>query len=302
MLVYDADRAVEIIQTLQAQPPSLSDPGNPSSVSRGTLADMLLAGFTQADPFVMAECRAHVRRLLVSLRSGQVPVEESGYAMGTADPTGLLPEGQVVYLRDGLAHSGDVLVYKSPGLHPGDVRKLRAVTLDGVVRETVVSGVSRKRATLLIFSVRGARAEADKIANSDLDGDEYLVRWAFLTTAALRLPRLSARSLAKYLFTSALSSDLPLQIISDKEIVESFTPSAPWEPKPAEPSAAVPPAAAVAPVLSPAKATLQQLNGGAGGASAEAQADLFVRQRRASHRIGEISNTWDVRSTSHQPP
>lgn len=176
MLEYRAARAAELVQILQAQPPAPTDPGNPNSVSRGALANMLVSGFSQSDRYVSAECRRLVRRQLVGLRSGQIPVEESGYAMGCADPTGTLPEGQIVYIRDGAPQLGEMLVYKSPGLHPGDVRKLRAVAHAGVLAEVMPRGVSKQRATLLVFSVRGARAEADKIANSDLDGDEYLVR------------------------------------------------------------------------------------------------------------------------------
>lgn len=176
MLEHDPARAVEIIQTLQAQPPAPSDPGDPNSVNRGMLGAMLLAGFSQSEPYVAGECRELARRQLVSLRSGQVPLPASGYAMGCADPTGRLAEGCVVYLRDAQPHLGEVLVYKSPGLHPGDVRRLQAVADPGVIGEVLPPGVDRRRANLLIFSVRGARAEADRIANSDLDGDEYLVR------------------------------------------------------------------------------------------------------------------------------
>lgn len=96
-------------------------------------------------------------------------------------------------------------------------------------------------------------------------------------------------------------SALP-QVIFDKDIVEKFTPSAPWEPKPAAaPTAppAAPPAAAPAAAPSPLK-RLSSASGAstasAGSSASEAaQADLFVRQRKASHAIGEISNTWDVR-------
>lgn len=184
MLKHDPEKAVDIIQVLQAQPPALRDPGDPNSCTTGELPSMLIAGFTQAEPYVADQCRSLVRARLVALRSGRVPVPQSGYAMGSADPTGALPEGHVVLLQNGSPLIGEVLVYKSPGLHCGDVRRLRAVANEAVLAEILSPGVDRARATLLVFSVRGARAEADKIANSDLDGDEYLVRSACVRRTA----------------------------------------------------------------------------------------------------------------------
>eukprot|EP00976_Prorocentrum_cordatum_P019591 396553-Prorocentrum_minimum.AAC.1 len=48
--------------------------------------------------------------------------------MGAADPTGTLQEGEVLVVQAGhLVAAPRVLVYKSPGTHPGDVRIMRAV-------------------------------------------------------------------------------------------------------------------------------------------------------------------------------
>ena len=63
---------------------------------------------------------------------------------------------------------GDVLVTKNPCLHPGDIRKLRAVfnpKLQDCIRDCIV------------FSIHGDRPNCNEIAGSDLDGDQYWVYW-----------------------------------------------------------------------------------------------------------------------------
>ena len=60
-----------------------------------------------------------------------------------------------------------VLVYKSPGLHVGDVKVFEAIW-HKEFGEIIGNG---KHA--IFFSVKGARSVVDEIANSDLDGDQY---------------------------------------------------------------------------------------------------------------------------------
>lgn len=67
----------------------------------------------------------------------------------------------------------DVLVYKPPGAHPGDVRKLRNVRTDAL--DALVAGVDAERCNGIFFSTRGRRAAADLMAGSDYDGDEFVV-------------------------------------------------------------------------------------------------------------------------------
>jgi hypothetical protein len=55
-----------------------------------------------------------------------------------------------------------------PCLHPGDIRKLKAVRapkLEPYIRDCIV------------FSVQGYRPNCDEMAGSDLDGDQYWVYW-----------------------------------------------------------------------------------------------------------------------------
>lgn len=67
--------------------------------------------------------------------------------------------------------SGEVLVYKHPGLHFGDIHKLNATHIDGL--EEIVG--NSKYA--IFFPTSGERSLADEMANSDFDGDMYWVSW-----------------------------------------------------------------------------------------------------------------------------
>ena len=64
-----------------------------------------------------------------------------------------------------------VLVYSSPGMHPGDLHKLKVVYPDAL-RERI-KGVDEQRKHAVFFSTQGKRSKADEIAGSDFDGDEF---------------------------------------------------------------------------------------------------------------------------------
>lgn len=65
--------------------------------------------------------------------------------------------------------SGDVLVYKHPGLHFGDIHVLKATYV-----EELVNFVGNSKYAIF-FPTKGPRSVADEIANSDFDGDMYWV-------------------------------------------------------------------------------------------------------------------------------
>lgn len=58
--------------------------------------------------------------------------------------------------------TGPVLIAKHPVVHPGDVRMLLAVDIPEL----------RDHRNVLLLSQHGMRPEADKMAGSDLDGDQ----------------------------------------------------------------------------------------------------------------------------------
>lgn len=65
--------------------------------------------------------------------------------------------------------SGNVLVYKHPGLHFGDIHVLTAVYVKDI--EKIVGNAKYA----IFFPVKGRRSLADEMANSDYDGDLYWV-------------------------------------------------------------------------------------------------------------------------------
>ena len=100
----------------------------------------------------------------------------SAVAFGVADPSRTLPPNAVCLVHRGqfVAHER-VLLYRSPGIHPGDVRPAEAVLPSDELREMLyLSGAGWENA--LIFSTRGSRSLASEMANGDMDGDTFSVR------------------------------------------------------------------------------------------------------------------------------
>lgn len=67
--------------------------------------------------------------------------------------------------------SGDVLVYRNPGLHFGDVHVLKATYVEAL---KVVVGNAKYA---IFFSTKGERSMASEIGDGDLDGDMYWVSY-----------------------------------------------------------------------------------------------------------------------------
>lgn len=71
--------------------------------------------------------------------------------------------------RGGGQVTGDVLVYRNPGLHFGDIHVLKATYVESI---TDVVGNAKYG---IFFSVKGQRSVASEIGDGDLDGDMYWV-------------------------------------------------------------------------------------------------------------------------------
>ncbi|KAK1397076.1 RNA-dependent RNA polymerase [Heracleum sosnowskyi] len=113
--------------------------------------------------------RASVNHERKGLQEGRLPISDSYFLMGTADPTGLLNSDEVCVILDNGQISGKVLVYRYPGLHFGDIHVLKAVYLKEL--EDVVGNAKYG----ILFSTKGQRSVASEIANGDFDGDMYWV-------------------------------------------------------------------------------------------------------------------------------
>lgn len=130
---------------------------------------MLLSGIALDEP-CLHNCLTHLAtEAKKKLQRGKLPISESYYLMGTADPTGLLENDQVCVILGGGQVTGDVLVYRNPGLHFGDIHVLKATYVESI---TDVVGNAKYG---IFFSVKGQRSVASEIGDGDLDGDMYWV-------------------------------------------------------------------------------------------------------------------------------
>ncbi|KAH9301359.1 hypothetical protein KI387_012942, partial [Taxus chinensis] len=130
---------------------------------------MLACGIPLNEPLLQYQLKQYMLEEIKKFKEGKIPIDESFYLMGTADPTGQLKSNEVCVLLDHGQVSGDVLVYKNPGLHFGDIHVFQATYVKDI--EYIV-GDSK---FAIFFSTRGPRSAADEIANSDFDGDLYWV-------------------------------------------------------------------------------------------------------------------------------
>tara|TARA_B100000795_G_C22758926_1_gene422727 strand:- start:44 stop:1453 length:1410 start_codon:yes stop_codon:yes gene_type:complete len=143
-----------------------------------------MAGFKPSEePYL---CRAITKlrmNRLKKVRLGSFPIPESCSVLGVADPTRTLPEGVAVVIMGGTFRPpGEVLFYRSPGIHCGDVRKGRVVLPSEELK--AVLGKLGPRDNAVIFSVQGKRSLADEQAGGDLDGDVFSVIWNASLVAA----------------------------------------------------------------------------------------------------------------------
>ncbi|KAI5073205.1 hypothetical protein GOP47_0011218 [Adiantum capillus-veneris] len=129
---------------------------------------MLAANVPMEEPYLKKTLLDLTRFQLQELSTGRVTIPDTYNLMGCADPTGRLERNQVaIVLEKGALRCPKVLVYKSPGLHVGDVKEFEA-TWNTDFDEIIGEGKY-----VIFFSVKGPRSVVDEIANSDLDGDQY---------------------------------------------------------------------------------------------------------------------------------
>ncbi|XP_078164219.1 putative RNA-dependent RNA polymerase 3 isoform X2 [Carex rostrata] len=130
---------------------------------------MITKGIPLDEPFLQYRLGFMMGEERKRFQEGKIPISDSYYLMGTTDPTGKLRANQVCIILDKGQLSGNVLVYKHPGMHPGDIHLLQATFVEGLER---VVGDSK---FAIFFPAVGPRSLADEMANSDFDGDMYWV-------------------------------------------------------------------------------------------------------------------------------
>ncbi|KAL9141791.1 hypothetical protein ABFS82_14G127600 [Erythranthe guttata] len=103
------------------------------------------------------------------LKEARIPVGDSFYLMGTADPTGLLNNDEVCVILANGQVSGKVLVYRNPGMHFGDIHIMEAVYVNEM--EAFIGDAKYG----IFFSTKGCQSAAYEMATGDFDGDMYWV-------------------------------------------------------------------------------------------------------------------------------
>ncbi|TXG61454.1 hypothetical protein EZV62_012817 [Acer yangbiense] len=131
---------------------------------------MILSGIPLDESYLQYRLSILMNEEKKSLQGGKLHVPESYYLMGTVDPTGTLKSDEVcIVLNDGQVSCEEVLVYRNPGLHFGDIHVLKATHVKEL--EDIIG--NSKYA--IFFPTKGPRSLADEIAGGDFDGDMYFV-------------------------------------------------------------------------------------------------------------------------------
>ncbi|KAK9071253.1 hypothetical protein SSX86_009821 [Deinandra increscens subsp. villosa] len=134
-----------------------------------TSVAMIGSGIPLDEPYLQYRLSILANEERKGLRGGKLPVKESFYLIGTADPTGTLNSDEVCVILENGQISGKVLVYRNPGLHFGDVHILNAKYIEKL--EEFVGNAKYG----IFFSTKGKRSVGSEIANGDFDGDIYWV-------------------------------------------------------------------------------------------------------------------------------
>ncbi|KAM3336976.1 putative RNA-dependent RNA polymerase 5 [Capsicum galapagoense] len=132
-------------------------------------ARMISSGIPLNEPHLHARLSRLAKLERTKLRGGKLPLCDSFYLMGTADPTGVLESNEVSVILGYGQVSGCVLVYRNPGLHFGDVHVMKARYVEELAD---IVGDAKYG---IFFSTKGPRLAATEIANGDFDGDMYWV-------------------------------------------------------------------------------------------------------------------------------
>lgn len=132
-------------------------------------ARMILSGIPLEDAYLQSRLAIMAQQERKGIKQGKLPISDCFYLMGTTDPTGKLKANEVCVILENGPYCGNVLVYKHPGLHFGDIHVLTSRYIKDI-QDAV--GYSRYA---ILFPTSGPRSLADEMANSDFDGDMYWV-------------------------------------------------------------------------------------------------------------------------------
>lgn len=142
-----------------------------SSLGFTSEAEQLLINGTGKADSTVRKVLAQEYSKMINKKSEQktrILIPKSRLLFGICDPYGLLKPNEcflrVTYEATGSATTiaeTNVLVSRNPCLHPGDLRKLKAVNIPQLSHLT----------DCIVFSTMGKRPTADLMSGGDLDGD-----------------------------------------------------------------------------------------------------------------------------------
>ncbi|KAJ4007046.1 hypothetical protein NW752_010460 [Fusarium irregulare] len=135
------------------------------------------------DKFLKAAVEHVVLRELRLLKhKARIPVDHGVTLFGIMDETGFLNEGEIYVTYDksygrrtgrgvkSTLRDGEVIITRSPALHPGDIQLVKQVT-------PPQGHPLRSLQNCVIFSQKGNRDLPSMLSGGDLDGDLYNVIW-----------------------------------------------------------------------------------------------------------------------------
>lgn len=114
-----------------------------------------------------------VRKLWELKHKARLELEQSAFLLGVPDETRTLGVDEVFCqiwpsnAPQPTVITGDCILYRSPAMHPGDVRRVRAVD----------SPRLRHLKNVIVFNVAGQRDLPNMLGGGDLDGDDYSLIW-----------------------------------------------------------------------------------------------------------------------------
>eukprot|EP00775_Hariotina_reticulata_P005922 gene5922-6162_t len=93
---------------------------------------------------------------------------------GLPDPTGgSVPEGYVAVRPDLVPLSGRAIIYRDPGILPGDVRRVKVIPYPPALQQLVTGMLSGA----MFLPCVGSSCLAASLAGGDYDGDQFLLLW-----------------------------------------------------------------------------------------------------------------------------
>ncbi|KAI7857155.1 RNA dependent RNA polymerase-domain-containing protein [Circinella umbellata] len=142
-----------------------------------SMAKMIQAGFLEKrDPHIVNLINMFRVNMLKDLKKkAKILIHKGAFLLGILDETRTLQEGEVFCQISAASNKGrgkkiiqgDVIVYRNPCFHPGDIRVVKAVNNPKL----------HHLKDVIVFSAQGYRDVPSMCSGGDLDGDDFTILW-----------------------------------------------------------------------------------------------------------------------------